>query len=129
MILAWISVACLIGAAFLCVRRLIDRYDSLGRKKPFPWISVVGLVAAAIAGLVPFFLRVRLENELVPAVPGRRLIEIDPQAAGDGLCHPIDQHRRHELHASRVPLARPRQQAAPDLECRARRRQQPVGDV
>ena len=67
MILAGLGIACLLGATYLGIRWFLDRYDSLGRKKPFPSIAVGGLVLLALAGLVPFFLRQRLEARLEEA--------------------------------------------------------------
>ena len=65
--MAWVGLACLLGAAYLGVRWFFDRYDSLGRRRSFPSIAVGGLVLIALAGLVPFFLRLRLEARLEEA--------------------------------------------------------------
>ena len=67
MILAWLGIAALAGAGYLSARWLLDRYDSLGRVKAFPSIAVGGLVLIALAGLIPFFLRLRLEARLEAA--------------------------------------------------------------
>lgn len=67
MILAWVGVICLVGASFLTLKWLLDRYDSLGRVRSFPSIAVGGLIVIALAGLIPFFLRLRLESRLAQA--------------------------------------------------------------
>ena len=79
------GLAALIGAGYLTIRWLLNRYDSLGRAKPFPSIAVGGLILIGTALLVPFFLRVRLEGRLETAssaivgVP----VEVDCQAFGE----------------------------------------------
>jgi hypothetical protein len=84
-ILAWVGLAAFVGAGYLTIRWLPDRYDSLGRVKPFPSIAVGGLVVIGAACLVPFFLRVRLETRLETAssaivgVP----VEVHCQAFGE----------------------------------------------
>ena len=85
MILAWVGIASLAGAAFLSARWALNRYDSLGRRRSFPWISVAGLVAIAAAGLVPFFLRVRLENDLAEAASriAGHTVEVHCQGFGE----------------------------------------------
>ena len=65
--LAWLGIAALSGAAYMSARWLLDRYDSLGRVKAFPSIAVGGFVVIALAGLIPFFLRLRLEARLEAA--------------------------------------------------------------
>lgn len=85
MILAWIGVACALGAVAVGLRWLFDRYDSLGRRKPFPWVGVGGLALLAAAGLVPFFLRLRIEARLESAaseIVGAR-VEVRCQAFGE----------------------------------------------
>lgn len=67
MILPWLGVAALAGAGYLSIKWLLDRHDSLGRVKSFPSIAVGGLVVIALIGLVPFFLRLRLEGKLAEA--------------------------------------------------------------
>lgn len=67
MILAWLGGAALVAAVVFAVRWLLDRYDSLGRVKPFPYVAVIGLAAVAVAALTPFFVRVRLESRLEEA--------------------------------------------------------------
>lgn len=67
MILPWVGLAALAGAGYLSVRWLLDRYDSLGRLKAFPSVAVGGLVVIALGGLIPFFLRLRLEARLETA--------------------------------------------------------------
>jgi hypothetical protein len=42
----------------------VKRYDSLGRKRPFPSISTVLLIAAGVACFIPGILRAQLEGEL-----------------------------------------------------------------
>lgn len=85
MILAWLGFACLAGAAFLTLKWVLDRYDSLGRLRSFPSIAVGSLVVIALAGLVPFFLRLRLEaklEEAASAIVGVR-VEVHCQAFGE----------------------------------------------
>lgn len=67
MILAWMGVLSLVVAAYLAIRWLLDRYDSLGRTKSFPWLGVVGSALVALFLLIPFFLRLRLEARLEEA--------------------------------------------------------------
>jgi hypothetical protein len=60
----WAAVACVGGAIVLVVRWSLDRYDALGRAKPFPKIAVpmLGLVAVGLAA--PSYLRHREEDRL-----------------------------------------------------------------
>ena len=85
MILAWVGVACLLGAALLAIRWMLDRYDSLGRMKPFPWFAIGGLVVVATVVLVPVVLRLRLEARLedaASAIVGLE-VEVHCQAFGE----------------------------------------------
>ena len=64
---------------------MLDRYDSLGRMKPFPWFGIGGLVIVATVVLVPFFLRLRLEarlEEAASAIVGVP-VEVHCQAFGE----------------------------------------------
>ena len=75
----------MLGAAAVGVRWLLDRHDSLGRRKPFPWFVVGGLVLLSVATLTPFFLGLRLENRLEKAasvIVGTR-VEVHCQAFGE----------------------------------------------
>ena len=85
MILQWIGLAASVGAGYLAIRWLLNRYDSLGRTRSFPSIAVGGLIVIALACLVPFFLRVRLEGKLETAssaIVGAP-VEVDCQAFGE----------------------------------------------
>ncbi|MBW3595095.1 MAG: hypothetical protein KY391_05905 [Actinobacteria bacterium] len=85
MILAWVGIVCLVAAAVVGVRWFVDRVDSLGRRKPFPWFGVGVFVAIALGALVPFFLRLRLEEQLASAaseVVGAP-VEVHCQAFGE----------------------------------------------
>ena len=77
MILAWLGVISLAGAAYIGIRWMLNRYDSLGRTKPFPSVAVGGLVVIAIAGLTPFFLRLRLEARLEEAASAIVGVEVE----------------------------------------------------
>jgi hypothetical protein len=63
----WIGLVAFAGASAVAIRWLFTRIDTLGRTRPFPWISVVGLVVLGLVALVPFVLRVRLEGRLAQA--------------------------------------------------------------
>ena len=65
--LSWLALALLAAALIVVVRWWPRRIDGLGRKRPFPLISTVGLVALAVAALVPGVLRARLEHRLAVA--------------------------------------------------------------
>ncbi|MGN6474613.1 MAG: hypothetical protein ACTHK4_13330 [Mycobacteriales bacterium] len=54
----------LVAAAWIGVRGWRNRYDVLGRRRSLPVVSVVALVAVALALTVPTFLRHRLEGRL-----------------------------------------------------------------
>lgn len=63
----WIAMALVIIAGVIVLWWFQNRYDSLGRSKPFPSISI-GIVLLLIAAcLTPFVLRIRLENQLAEA--------------------------------------------------------------
>ena len=66
-ILAWAGAACLLGACALTARWLMRRYDALGRKRSFPFMSVSILIALAIALFFPFVRRLQLEARLEDA--------------------------------------------------------------
>ncbi|HEX3900255.1 MAG TPA: hypothetical protein VHW74_13890 [Mycobacteriales bacterium] len=59
-----LGVAAAIGAAFLAARWQLHSYDSLGRRRRFPTISVSLLTVLAIALALPTFLRHREEAKL-----------------------------------------------------------------
>ena len=85
MILAVIGTAALLSAAVGAVRWLLRRHDSLGRARPFPWISIGLLVLVGVAGITPLVLRLRLEARLEDAasvVAGAR-VEVHCQALGE----------------------------------------------
>lgn len=85
MILAVLGGAALLGAAAVARRWVISRYDALGRKRPFPWISLVVLLTVGIAGMTPVVLRLRLEAELEDAasvIAGSR-VQVHCQALGE----------------------------------------------
>jgi hypothetical protein len=60
----WIGVGLLAGAAVVSVRWMLNRTDSLGRVRSFPYISVAILIVAGSGALAPWVLRVRLEGRL-----------------------------------------------------------------
>ncbi len=85
MILAWVGGAALLGSTFFFVRWTLDRYDSLGRRRSFPWISVMGLALVGIVAIVPVLLRLRLESRLADAasaIVGTR-VAVHCQAFGE----------------------------------------------
>jgi hypothetical protein len=63
-VLNWLAIALCAAALIIVVRWWPARIDALGRKRPFPSISVVCLVALALAALAPGVLRARLEHRL-----------------------------------------------------------------
>jgi len=65
--LAWIGVALFVAVGGVAIRWMSARTDSLGRARPFPYITVVVLTVLACASLAPFALRVRLEGRLTTA--------------------------------------------------------------
>ena len=65
--LAWIGFAMLVAAGGVAIRWMSARTDALGRPRPFPYTTVVVLVALGCASLAPFVLRVRLEHRLAAA--------------------------------------------------------------
>ncbi len=62
--LTWVAVALAAGVALVIVRWVFRRYDSLGRARAFPVISVVLLSIAASAAGAPGILRWREERAL-----------------------------------------------------------------
>ena len=68
--LAWVAAACLAGAAAVAGGWSLRRVDVLGRRRPFPWFSVVALVVLGLAAGVPWLLRVRLEARLGTVATG-----------------------------------------------------------
>ncbi len=83
--LSWLALAPLATALVVLVRWWPARIDALGRKRPFPWISTVGLVALAVAALIPGVLRARLEHRLAlasGALVGAR-VEVNCQSFGE----------------------------------------------
>jgi hypothetical protein len=60
----WAAAACVVGAAVLVIRWSLDRYDALGRAKPFPKIAVPLLGVMAVALALPSYLRHQEEDRL-----------------------------------------------------------------
>ena len=60
----WFGLLCLAGAGFIVFRWYQRRVDSLGRRRDFPWISTVALVALGLALFVPLILRTWLQGQL-----------------------------------------------------------------
>jgi hypothetical protein len=59
-----IAVLAAVGAAVVAARGYLRRYDSLGRRRRFPTISVSLLVVLAVVLAVPTFLREREQTKL-----------------------------------------------------------------
>lgn len=57
----------LLAAAAVSARWALNRNDALGRRRSFPWVSVIGLLAVGAAGVAPWLLRVGLERRLSAA--------------------------------------------------------------
>lgn len=76
------GVGFLTGAAYIGLRWWLARYDSLGRRKSFPWFAVGGLILLALAALIPYLLRMRLENRLSDA--SSRLVGFDVHVSCQG---------------------------------------------
>jgi len=64
MVLTWAGVALLVAAAGIAIRWMLARTDSLGRPRPFPYVSVVVVSLLGLAAMAPFVVRVRLEGRL-----------------------------------------------------------------
>ncbi|HET7483735.1 MAG TPA: hypothetical protein VFK89_12840 [Actinomycetota bacterium] len=64
MILPWTVGLALLGAAVVATRWATRRTDVLGRRRAFPYGSVIALLVVAAIAAVPWILRVWLENEL-----------------------------------------------------------------
>ena len=62
--LTWAAIVMFAAATVMAVRWSLARTDALGRRRPFPWISTICLVALACAALAPGVLRARLEHRL-----------------------------------------------------------------
>jgi hypothetical protein len=80
----WV-VALFVLAAGISLRWLSRRTDTLGRRRPFPWISVTVCVLAGCAALIPWVLRIRLEHRLgdaASAMVGGR-VEVHCQTFGE----------------------------------------------
>jgi hypothetical protein len=64
MLLVWAAAVLVIVAAVISLRWASARYDTLGRRRPFPWVAVGTCVVAGIVALVPWVMRIRLEHRL-----------------------------------------------------------------
>jgi hypothetical protein len=62
-----LALVLLTAAGGVTLRWSLRRYDTLGRQRPFPAISVGLLACLAMAALAPWFLRIRLEHRLADA--------------------------------------------------------------
>lgn len=60
----WAAALSLTIACALVGRWALRRIDALGRRRPFPWFSVVPLVVLGLAAGIPWLMRVRLEARL-----------------------------------------------------------------
>ena len=91
--LSWCAVASFVAAAAVAVRWWGRRWDGLGRARPFPFVSVIALVVAGGAALVPVVRHARLEGELSRAAS--RLVgvpvEVHCQTVGEEMVA-TDQH-------------------------------------
>jgi hypothetical protein len=65
--LLWVGIALFVVAGFVALRWSRTRTDSLGRARPFPWISTVILILLGATALAPGLLRARLEHRLTVA--------------------------------------------------------------
>ena len=80
-----LALAFFVLAAGIGLRWLPRRTDTLGRRRPFPWISVTVSVLAGCVALAPWVLRIRLEHRLsdaASAVVGSR-VEVHCQTFGE----------------------------------------------
>ena len=66
-VLTWTGVALLGAAGGVAIRWVSARTDSLGRPRPFPYVSVVAFSLLGLMAIAPFVLRVRLEGRLAAA--------------------------------------------------------------
>jgi hypothetical protein len=66
-LLTWVAGALALAAGVITLRWWRNRFDSLGRRTPVPWISVLLLLALGMGALVPGVLRGRLERQLSAA--------------------------------------------------------------
>jgi hypothetical protein len=66
----------LVLAAGLGVRWFLTRYDALGRKRPFPTISVTLCLIAAVGGAIPVGLHLRTERRLNAAASAVAGLEV-----------------------------------------------------
>jgi hypothetical protein len=64
---SWVALGLVLAAVVVGVRWYARRVDELGRPRAFPWISVVALVALAVATATPGLLRMRHERRLAAA--------------------------------------------------------------
>ncbi|GEL93701.1 hypothetical protein [Cellulomonas composti] len=67
MLLTWVLVGFLALAAFISGRWYLRQYDGLGRRRPFPRISVVLCLLVALGCAIPVVVHVRLEHQLQAA--------------------------------------------------------------
>jgi hypothetical protein len=65
--MTWIAVGLAVAAAAVAGRWWLRRYDGLGRRRPFPYLSVALLAVLAVASAVPPYLRAREEDRLSAA--------------------------------------------------------------
>ena len=85
-----LGILALASAAAIGGRWYLRRFDSLGRPRAFPWISVVGLVVIGVAAIVPWFLRMRLEARLAAAASTfvGEDVEVNCQSFGEAFVDP-----------------------------------------
>ncbi len=80
----WLGLLCLLGAAGIVFRWYQRRVDSLGRRREFPWISMVALVLVGLGLFAPLVLRLWLQGRLNAAASRVIGIEVEVECQSFG---------------------------------------------
>ena len=111
----WLGLLCLLGAAGIVFRWYQRRVDSLGRRREFPWISMVALVLVGLGLFAPLVLRLWLQDRLNAAaseVIGIE-VEVECQSFGSAVRRRRRRVRVRRVRSRRRPRAQDPHQTGP----------------